>query len=358
VLHTNTAMHSQPISSMAPADRSPPRPRPALFARLRDLLRRPVAARPSRPSVDRDEALLARLDEAGAVWATHLDTVRRQTREATDSLLAGFSAILETLDDMAPKQGSGGDDRIAALARSESELKTLLGSIRSLANSREAALETVGAAATRARELRDLSDDVLRMSRQTGLVSVNAAVEAARAGESGRGFAAVAAEVRRLSVDSARASSDIVQRVDAFESQMRGALLQAADRATEDARVTADSERKIASVLERMDATISGLDARAAALAERGARVRDLVEGLLVAFQFQDRVDQITAQVGTSIAQANALLRESIAQGRAPEQAEWRRLLEAGYTTDEQRETHAGGKGDAAGPRPAQARFF
>jgi methyl-accepting chemotaxis protein len=351
-------MDFQSIAGSATAEHAVPRPRAALFARLRERLVRPSAAHRPRPLADRDAALLARLDEAGAVWATHLDTVRRQTREATDSLLAGFSTILETLDEMAPGHGDNGDERIAALARSESELKTLLGSIRSLANSREAALDTVGAAADRARELRDLSDDVLRMSRQTGLVSVNAAVEAARAGESGRGFAAVAVEVRRLSVESARASSDIVQRVDAFESQMRAALSQAADRASEEARITADSEQTIASVIERMDATIGGLDTRAAALAERGSRVRELVEGLLVAFQFQDRVDQITAQVGASIEQANALVRESITQGRAPDQAEWRTLLEAGYTTEEQRDTHAGGKAGAARPRPATASFF
>jgi methyl-accepting chemotaxis protein len=351
-------MHSRLISGSATANHTPPQPRPALLTRLRGLLRRPGASRPPHPLGDRDAALLARLDEAGAVWAAHLDTVRKQTREATDSLLAGFSTILETLDEMAPGHGVDGDDRIAALARSESELRTLLGSIRSLANSREAALETVGAAADRARELRDLSDDVFRLSRQTSLVSVNAAVEAARAGESGRGFAAVAAEVRRLSVDSSRASRDIVDRVDTFESRMRSAMSQAADRAAEDARITTDSEQTIASVIERMDATIGGLDARAAALADRGARVRELVEGLLVAFQFQDRVDQITAQVGASIEQANALVRASITQGRAPDQAEWRTLLEAGYTTEEQRETHAGGKADAAGPRPATARFF
>jgi len=351
-------MHSLPIPGAAPADRPPSQPRPTLLARLRDLLRRSATTPLPRRIDDRDAALLARLDEAGAVWATHLDTVRNQTREATDSLLAGFSTILETLDEMAAGHDTGGDDRIAALSRSESELRTLLGSIRSLANSREAALETVGAAADRARELRDLSDDVFRLSRQTSLVSVNAAVEAARAGESGRGFAAVAAEVRRLSVDSSRASRDIVERVDAFESRMRSAMSQAADRTAEDARITADSEQTIASVIERMDATIGGLDARAGALAERGSRVRELVEGLLVAFQFQDRVDQITAQVGASIEQANARLRESIAQGRVPDQAEWRTLLEAGYTTEEQRETHAGGKTDAAGPRPAAARFF
>lgn len=347
-------MDSRP--TLHPTPGFPPGKRPSLLARLRAAVHREPAARSAGMLDDRDAALLARLDEAGAVWAAHLETVRRQTREATDSLLASFSTILETLDDLAPGTGAGGDDRVATLARSESELRALLASIRSLATSREAVLESVGAAADRARELRDLSDDIVRLSRQTGLVSVNAAVEAARAGEAGRGFAVVAAEVRRLSVESARASRDIVERVDGFETRMRGALSEAAERTSEDSLVIADSERTISEVIERMDATISGLDARAASLAERGARVRDIVERMLVAFQFQDRVDQITAQVGTSIEQANALLRASIAQGRAPDETDWRLLLEAGYTTDEQRETHAGGA--AAGPRPAEATFF
>lgn len=332
------------------------RARPTLLDRLAALFRRGTTPSSERALDERDTALLARLDEAGAVWSAHLDTVRRQTREATDSLLAGFSTILETLDDLSPGTGAGADDRVATLSRSESELRALLASIRSLASSREAVLATVGAAADRARELRNLSDDIVRLSRQIGLVSVNAAVEAARAGDAGRGFAVVAAEVRRLSVASAASSRDIVERVDGFEERMRGALSEAADRSAEDARVLVDSERTIADVIERMDSTIGALDARAAALSERGARVRELVETMLVAFQFQDRVDQITAQVGASIERANALLRDAIARGVAPDAATWRELLEAGYTTDEQRETHAGGA--AAGPRPAEATFF
>lgn len=339
-----------------PSDRTPHPPRRSLLARLRDLVHPGSASGSDRALDDRDAALMARLDEAGAVWSAHLETVRRQTREATDALLAGFSTILETLDDLSPGPGAGADDRVAMLARSESDLRALLASIRSLAASRESVLETVGGAADRARELRDLSDDIVRLSRQIGLVSVNAAVEAARAGTAGRGFAVVASEVRRLSVESARSSRDIVERVDGFEERMRGALSEAADRTAEDARVLADSERTIAGVIERMDTSIGALDARASALAERGARVRELVESMLVAFQFQDRVDQITAQVGTSIERANALLRDAIAQGHAPDADAWRALLEDGYTTDEQRDTHVGGT--AAGPRPAEATFF
>jgi methyl-accepting chemotaxis protein len=351
-------MHSR--TSPGP-DRSPGTdhpPRPSGLSRLRRALGALGLSRPSPPRDDRDARLAARIDEAGAIWSAHLETVRRQVHDATESLLGGFATILETLDGIAPGPGDAGDDRVAALARAESELRALLEAVRALSGSREAAMETIGAAAESAQELRTLSDDIGRMSRQTGLVSVNAAVEAARAGEAGRGFAVVAAEVRRLSVDSASASRDIVSRVEAFESRMRAALSEAAERGAADARLIADAEQAIASVIARMDATIGGLDARAAALAERSERVRELVERMLVAFQFQDRVDQITAQVGASNGRAGAALRASIEDGRLPDEGEWRALLEAGYTTSEQHDAHADGRPAAVGPRPAAATFF
>ena len=56
-----------------------------------------------------------------------------------------------------------------------------------------------------------LTDNILGITKQTNLLSLNASIEAARAGEAGRGFAVVATEIGQLAQNSADAASKIQQ---------------------------------------------------------------------------------------------------------------------------------------------------
>ena len=58
-------------------------------------------------------------------------------------------------------------------------------------------------------EIRTLTENILTITEQTNLLSLNASIEAARAGEAGRGFAVVAGEIGKLASDSASAASRI-----------------------------------------------------------------------------------------------------------------------------------------------------
>lgn len=67
----------------------------------------------------------------------------------------------------------------------------------------------VEAVAVQVRRLTPLAELISDIARQTNLISINASIEAARAGHEGAGFKVVAAEVRRLSSQTAEAAREI-----------------------------------------------------------------------------------------------------------------------------------------------------
>ncbi len=58
-------------------------------------------------------------------------------------------------------------------------------------------------------QVNNLTNDILGISQQTNLLSLNASIEAARAGEAGRGFAVVADEIRQLAESSGQTANRI-----------------------------------------------------------------------------------------------------------------------------------------------------
>jgi methyl-accepting chemotaxis protein len=306
---------------------------------------------------DQSVVFAERMQEATAIWTAHIATARAQMSEACASLLEGFTSILDTLDRLIEPTDDA-SQRVSVLGQCEQELRLMLKTLHGVAETRDTMLGSMQTATDSARELRELSDEISRMARQTSLLSVNAAIEAARAGPAGRGFAVVASEVRRLSVDSATASRHIMERVDGFDGRMRAALDDASEGASRDAAVLGNSEQTITDVISRMGQTIHALDTRTRDMTQRGEQVKALIEQMMIAFQFQDRVDQITAQIAASIDRATESLREAASNGAMPDPDTWRELLQSGYTTEEQRQVGSSSRSVAPHPGPVAATFF
>lgn len=334
---------------------APSAARPSKWLKLSALLRgTPFAKRRDAQAEARAE-LAARLNEAAQVWSTNLVTAQSQMREATEQLLAGFTHILEQLDAIAMPAGTATgdtalDERSAVLKHCESQLRSLIVNFQGFVQSREQILGSVRSLHGASASLGGMASDVAQLARQTNLLSLNAAIEAARAGPSGRGFAIVAAEVRRLSVESGDTGKRIGDQVNDFGQRMRSTLDQAAARSSEDEAVIRSSQQTITTVVEQVDGAVSQLNQRAADLSARGQRVREQVEQLMVSFQFHDRVQQIVEQVNGSITGAVGRLQQALARGETPTAAEWQALLSAGYTTAEQR---GGSASTSATARPA-----
>ena len=69
-----------------------------------------------------------------------------------------------------------------------------------------------------AQEIGQVIELIKAIAAQTNLLALNATIEAARAGEAGRGFSIVAAEVKELATQTAKATDDINEKINEIQS--------------------------------------------------------------------------------------------------------------------------------------------
>lgn len=282
----------------------------------------------------------ARIDEASRTWVAHVESAQQQLQQAVDQVLQAFVQILGELDAIvgdATGAADGGDPRVAVLAGCDARLRQLLRHFEGIVHSHDEMLSTVQTLAGASVSLREMADDVSRLARQTNLLSINAAIEAARAGDSGRSFAVVAGEVRRLSSESGETGRRIGSQVSQFSKTVEQAVGQAQRTVEADTRTVRAGESTVNEVVAMVDGTVGQLQQRAVEQRESGLRVKAQVEQLIGALQFQDRVNQILDQLHQSMSSASTTLGEALDKGEPPDAGHWQALLSAGYTTHEQR---------------------
>jgi len=73
-------------------------------------------------------------------------------------------------------------------------------------------------------EISKVVSTISAIAAQTNLLALNAAIEAARAGEAGKGFAVVASEVKELAGGTARATTEVDERVRAIQTQVASVI--------------------------------------------------------------------------------------------------------------------------------------
>jgi methyl-accepting chemotaxis protein len=84
--------------------------------------------------------------------------------------------------------------------------------------------ETVKKLGESSQEIGNVIKVITSIAQQTNLLALNATIEAARAGEAGKGFAVVANEVKELAKQTAKATEDIGRKIDAIQSDTKGAV--------------------------------------------------------------------------------------------------------------------------------------
>lgn len=156
---------------------------------------------------------------------------------------------------------------------------------------------------------------ITSIAQQTNLLALNATIEAARAGDAGRGFAVVANEVKELAKQTAVATEDISQRIEAIQTDTKSAI-DAITQITGVINQINDIQNTIASSVEEQTATTNEI-ARNVAEAAKGSS--DIAKNIgVVALNAQTTTigASNTSQAATELAHMAVNLQTIVSQFR------------------------------------------
>ncbi|RUM46191.1 MAG: hypothetical protein DSY80_02470 [Desulfocapsa sp.] len=161
--------------------------------------------------------------------------------------------------------------------------------------------EKVDILGTAADEITKVTEVINEISDQTNLLALNATIEAARAGEAGKGFAVVANEIKDLAKQTADATGEIREKIEAIRSSVRetvseigkisGAIAgvdkvvveisHAVEEQTETTREISDNIVQAAAGISEVNENVAQSSAVAGMIAKDITEVSDVAKGLV-----------------------------------------------------------------------------
>ncbi len=125
-----------------------------------------------------------------------------------------------------------------------------------------------------------ITEMITTVADKTHLLSLNASIEAARAGDAGRGFSAVADEIRKLAENAGTQAEQIEELIRELEEQSRGisGVMQGMGAEMKEGRVELD---RVSNALEQIQARVSQVNARSETIA-RTAEEQAVAAGQIV----------------------------------------------------------------------------
>ena len=152
---------------------------------------------------------------------------------------------------------------------------------------------------------------ITSIAQQTNLLALNATIEAARAGEAGKGFAVVANEVKELAKETARATEEIGQKIDAIQSDTKGAVAAIGEIGSVINQIN-DISNTIASAVEEQTATTNEISRNVSEAARGTTEIASNITAVATAAKETADGAQDTQKASNQLAQLAAGLQDLV----------------------------------------------
>ncbi|MBI2688282.1 MAG: PAS domain-containing methyl-accepting chemotaxis protein [Acidobacteria bacterium] len=159
---------------------------------------------------------------------------------------------------------------------------------------------TIGKLGDSSLEIGKVIKVITSIAQQTNLLALNATIEAARAGEAGKGFAVVANEVKELAKETAKATEDISQKIEAIQGDTKGAV-SAIGQIREVINQINDISNTIASAVEEQTATTAEISRNIAEAANGTTQIVETIAGVATAALETSKGASTTQEAATEL---------------------------------------------------------
>jgi methyl-accepting chemotaxis protein len=173
--------------------------------------------------------------------------------------------------------------------------------------------QKVGKLSESSQEIGQVIKVITSIAEQTHLLALNATIEAARAGEAGKGFAVVANEVKELAKETAKATEDISRKIEAIQSDTKGAIEGINEISTIIAQIN-DIQNTIATAVEEQTATTNEISRNVNDVASGNQEIARNITGVATAAKSTTEGAEYTNRAAGELARLASTLQTLVRQ--------------------------------------------
>ncbi len=172
---------------------------------------------------------------------------------------------------------------------------------------------TVAKLGESSQEIGNVIKVITSIAQQTNLLALNATIEAARAGEAGKGFAVVANEVKELAKQTAKATEEIGQKIEAIQTDTKGAVQAIGEIGTIINQIN-DISNSIASAVEEQTVTTNEIGRNVTEAAKGTNDIAKNISGVAVAAKNTTKGASDTQKAAQELSRMAAQLQAMVAK--------------------------------------------